>query len=78
MKNAGRQAGLSVEVVPVARDLSPRDFSARTRTGLTIALAPSEERNYFLIVVNQIGGLLIGNFKLTHYLLALTQLAVAR
>ena len=25
--------------------------------GLTIAVAPSEERNYFLIVVNQIGGL---------------------
>ena len=57
MKNAGREAGLSVDVVPMARDLSPRDFSARTRTGLTIAVAPSEERNYFLIVVNQIGGL---------------------
>ena len=42
MKNAVREAGLSIEVVPVARDLSPRDFSARTRTGLTIALAPSE------------------------------------
>ena len=61
MKNAGREAGLSVEVVPMARDLSrdlsPRDVSARMRAGLTIAVAPSEERNYFLIVVNQIGGL---------------------
>ena len=57
MKDAGREVGLSVEVVPMAQDLSPRELSARTRAGLPIALARSEGRNYFLVVVNQISGL---------------------
>ena len=58
MKDAGLEAGLSIEVVPKAESgLLPRDFSVRTRAGLPVAFAPSEGRNYFLVAVTQIGGL---------------------
>jgi hypothetical protein len=58
MKDAGREAGLSVEIVPRAQEgLSPHDLSNRMRAGVPFAFAPSEGRNYFLIAVAQMGGL---------------------
>jgi hypothetical protein len=56
LKNAGLEAGLSIEVVPRAESgLVARDVYLRTRAGLPISSAPSEGRNYFLIAVSQIG-----------------------
>jgi len=55
LKNAGLEAGLSIEVVPRAESPSARDVYLRTRAGLSSSYAPSEGRNYFLIALSQIG-----------------------